>query len=118
MELNNFLLGYLRSNVTVDGRQSDIAGLIGMYMADPAKYEVQLRNETNRIMNSTLGSCFRIQISIYPAYQDSRNLNIESDCLMTQARMTEIGNSASMVIPLQKELNEVAVINVTQRKFV
>jgi hypothetical protein len=118
LRFNNFLWGYLRSNVTVDGRQSDIAGLIGMYMAEPAKYEVQLINETKKIINSTLGSCFRIQISVYPAYQDSRNLNIESDCLMTQARMTEIDISATQAIPLQKNLEGIAIINVTQRKFV
>jgi len=118
LELNNFLMGYLRSNVTVDGQQSDIAGLIGMYMAEPAKYRVQLENETKRIMNSTLGSCFRIQISISPFYNDARNLNMESDCLMSQARMTEIGTSAAQAIPLQKNLNGIAIINVTQRKFV
>ncbi|MEM0231076.1 MAG: hypothetical protein QXT20_02655 [Candidatus Woesearchaeota archaeon] len=61
--IENFLRGYLRSNVIVDGREISVAELISYYYHSPKDYKQILEKISREKMNESSVSCLVIKIT-------------------------------------------------------
>lgn len=124
-ELDNLLRGYLRTKVEIDGKDSDIAELIGMRMAN-SKYKNLLEEETEKALLKTSVPCPAIRIFA----NDSTGAEVEflrvvSDCAKPyrgDLDSAPVGQgtiySSVQTIPLPKSIGGTAKVKVTSRSLI
>jgi hypothetical protein len=126
LEMDSLIMGYLRTDVEIEGKQYDVAELIGRYMAEPDKYRAQLTKETEAMLAQTSLPC--PSLSVYfvnnAGEKDGSIPDIAalSSCTgsyrggLTSATSGEMSIYRSkQKIPLQKNLNGAAIIEATSK---
>jgi hypothetical protein len=126
LELDGFIMGYLRTDVEIEGKHYDVAELIGRYMAEPGKYEKQLQDATDAMLAQTSLPC--PSLSVYfvnnAGEKDGSIPDIAafSSCAgsyrggLTSTTSGEMSiYHSTQKIPIQKNLNGAAIIEATSK---